>query len=313
MTNYLSQQASGLGRASRSSVSDEVSNQERSRSINVLTDKRSTSVVQRKIIYNYTQGEFGHNSRRPHWRKSLKTWTAGVYNLHKDLKGQGHLADLSSKSNIGARGLARTHKIPFQQLQHFLENFCNNQQTLGHLNTFTDLVIKHTNPAHAAMVVKRNALNVARTAFIANPSANNRFAVIRTANQLLTELHNSIDNVLIGDSARNSGIGSRGDWNIGSTPGGTGRLTPISSEAQHTLAGTPYDPGLHYPNGSFGHAVIASSHITSFEPVAIHPHNAAIKHFTTRNWRGPGHYQNGVEKSGGGQFAPAGDYLAKPI
>lgn len=272
------------------------------------------NVVQRKIIYDYGAHEFSHNGTRPQWRKSLKTWTAGVYNLHSDLvpAHPPRPAHITNKTNLGNHNLARTHKIPFHQMQLILENFCNGTEALVNLQSFCNLVIK-TPAAHGVMLVKLAALNVAKNAFTANATANNRFAVIRTANQLLTELHNSIDNILIGDSGTNSGIAERGDWNFAAAAGGAGTLTPISGEAYDALSSGPhaplvrYNPGLYSPGGQ-----VASSHIMSVRPNAIIAHDPANPVFATKNWRGPGDYVNGVLGTSG-NIRPAGIYANQPL
>lgn len=263
-------------------------------------------VIQRKVIFNNVTNQFSHDGKRPTWRKNLKNWTAMVYNLHKDLRGEAHLPNITGHTNIGNRNLARTHKIPFHQLQIFLERFCNGAETLANLTTFTNLVMKANTPGYAAMTAKVTALNNARAAFQGNQTLGNRNTLVRAANHLLGDLHNSVDNVLIGESGLNSAIAERGDWNVATTPGGTGVRTPISSEAQHTLAGTQYDPGLYVPAGQ----TTASSHITSRRPAAFHAHGHSVR-FTTRIWRGPGIYQNGLVNMAGG-LSPAGMYAHQP-
>lgn len=271
----------------------------------------NNKIIQRKIIRNGFV--FGHNDKRPTWRRSLKDWTVFVYNLHHQY-GPQHPQALKASTNIGSRNLARTHKVPFQKMQLILENFCNRHETFGNLQLFCRLVIKQTSPAYATMT---GLLQNLQAAVIANaiPNPVSMALVVSAANQLLNELHNSRDNILIGHSGTNSGIGERGDWNFAIAPGGQGVLTPISGEAYRALSTTlhQYDPGLYRPGGPG--AQIASSHIMSSRPVTIIPHHPLYPGqpvYTTKNWRGPGYYQNGVLGAAGNIIHPPNSYMALP-
>jgi hypothetical protein len=264
-------------------------------------------VVQRRIID--IGHAFAHNDRRPTWRRTLKDWTAFVYNLHHQY-GIGHPQAIRASTNLGRRGLARTHKIPFQKLQLIIEDFCNGQQSYANLTTFCNLVIKTTSPAHGT---KMNLLANLHAAVTANPM--NRAAVVRAGNDLLAELNNSTDNVLIGDSSTNSGIRERGDWNFAVDAFGRGTMTPISGEAYQTLNAAPfaarYNPGLYVRPAALGGTVV-SSHIMSAEPSTILPHYPAQPVFTTKYWRYAGLYVNGVVGTSG-QLRPPGHYPNQPI
>jgi Domain of unknown function (DUF4157) len=199
-------------------------------------------LLQRKITYNSTTGEFETDGTRAKWRGYLKASTASEFGV-------------PTSTNFDTLGMDRAHRIPYMAIETLVADYCNGTASDTELEDLTDSLFDTSTSEYTGMVNDRTDLEQAQGG---TPS------IVRAyANKLLSRLNSATLNVSPGNASENRGIQENADYGYQYTPGGTNvELTPRSDQVYNAWSAYGRDPSIPMTPGNVH---IRSSQMSSLQ------------------------------------------------